>query len=75
MERVIVTNPFVSVIAMQVCASGDVSDEEILGTCNRENPCGTTHGWAAVIRDGEPKDGGPIQCLEYPERTHFIVTC
>ena len=75
MERVIITNPFMGLVAMQVCAESDAADEEILRICNLENPSGTTGGWGIVIRGGEPKDGGPIHCSDHPGRTHFIATC
>ena len=72
MERVIVTNPFNGLCHMQVCAIADATDEEILEVCNRENPSGTSLGWCGVIREG---DGAPVQCQDFPDRTHFLVNC
>jgi hypothetical protein len=81
MERVIVTNPFVGICGMQVCAVADATDKEILAVCNSENPSGTTNGWGEVIR--EVKEEGfmnsknclPVVCKDYPDRLHFIVVC
>jgi hypothetical protein len=74
MNRVVVTRPMIGLLYMQVCAETDATDEEILATCNRENLCGTTNGWAGVYRgDEEGKKPGP--CDDHPGRTHFIVNC
>ena len=78
MNRVEVTRPYMGLIAMQVCAVVDATDEEILEVCNRENPSGTTNGWGKVVRsetDGIPKEALPLPCSQYPERVHFIVYC
>lgn len=72
MDRIITTNPFVSLIAMQVCAEKDVTDDEILEHCNRDNPSGTTNGWMRTIRSG---DGSPVVCADDPERLHILVVC
>lgn len=81
-DRVIVTNPFVGVCHMQVCASDDATDEEILSVCNRENVSGTSNGWAKVIREDEPPSDfwpaekmKPVKCAEMQGRTHFLVAC
>lgn len=79
LPRVQVTNPFCGLIYMQVCAVDDATDEEILEACNRENLCGTTNGWAGVIRDGSDELAGdkaaPVKCEEHEGRTHFLVYC
>lgn len=72
MDRVIITQPFVGICHMQVCAVADATDQEILRVCNAKNPSGTTHGWSAVIRDG---DVAPVVCDSYPDRRHFMVSC
>jgi|LSQX01.1.fsa_nt_gb hypothetical protein len=72
MERVIVTNPFIGLLYMQVCAAKDVTDEEVLDACNLLNPSGTSLGWCEVKRDGE---GGPVQCADYDDRIHLLVSC
>lgn len=66
---------------MQVCAERDATDEEILAVCNRENPSGTTNGWAEVVRETvegsrfKTPDALPVQCAQSPERIHFVVLC
>lgn len=75
MSRVIVTKPFCGLLYMQVCACKDATDEEILVVCNRENPAGTSLGWANVIRSAEEKEKLPVQCADDSERMHFLVNC
>lgn len=78
--RVIITRPVLGAVHMQVCATSDATDVEILDVCNRENPSGTSAGWTAVIRkpDGsmfQTPNTAPKQCAEDPSRTHFLVIC
>jgi hypothetical protein len=79
--RVIVTRPMVGLVAMQVCAVADVTDEEILAVCNTENPSGTSGGWSKVLREITPgslydaKDCLPTQCSDHSDRLHFLVLC
>ena len=81
MNKVIITRPVMGICGMQVCAESDVTDEEILAVCNRDNPSGTTNGWSSVIRkemDGNifrDKDSIPVQCTDDSSRRHFIVLC
>ena len=76
MDRVIVTNGFVNICTMQVCAVADAEDDEILAVCNSENRSGTTHGWSRVIRDDtENPQRNPVVCDAHPERRHFLVVC
>lgn len=81
LARIIVTNPFCGICFMQVCAEKDATDEEILKTCNSENPAGTSHGWAKVWRedekteDGEVRKLGPVCCSDDPDRLHLMVNC
>jgi hypothetical protein len=68
-------------LTMQVCAKRDASDEEILKTCNEDNPAGTTNGWCQVVRKVEDMAGDnperflPITCEKDSLRIHFIVLC
>jgi hypothetical protein len=71
-KRVIVTNPFVGICHIQVCAVKDATDKEILETCNRENMSGISHGWCSVIRTGK---GKPLKCASDPSRLHILVGC
>lgn len=80
LDRVVVTNPFVGLLHMQVCAARDATDEEILRVCNTQNPCGTSEGWSYVIRepDGsrfQPSNTAPVVCSDDAERVHFLVGC
>lgn len=55
-------------LSMQVCVPADWTDDQVNEFAERENPCGTTHGWA-IRRQGdemlmgdnerEPCVGGP----------------
>lgn len=72
--RVIVTRPIYGICHMQVCAVNDARDEELLEIANRENPSGTSLGWAAVVR--EPENCAPKPCADQPtERTHYLLVC
>jgi hypothetical protein len=73
--RVIVSRPIVGIAHMQVCAVTDVTDEEILAVCNRENPSGTELGWVHVCREREDERNRPVQCESDKTRTHFLVNC
>lgn len=78
MKRVEITQPVVGIYAMQVCAVGDATDEEILEVCNRDNRSGTSLGWVRVIRDREgdnKPNNGPVACADHPNRTHFLIEC
>jgi hypothetical protein len=77
MNKVIVTRPMVGICHMQVCAHKDATDEEILEVCNRENPAGTTNGWASIVREESETWGDlrPVQCVDEPDRLHYIVAC
>lgn len=80
LPRVTVSRQFVNLLAMQVCAVNDATDEEILHVANRDNYCGTSNGWCKVIRTpdgdiGEPPEAGPVPCNDHDGRTHFLVSC
>lgn len=75
MKRVEITNFFVGICSMQVCAVEDALDEEILSICNLENPSGTTGGWQEVIHDRKNKKASPKKCKEHPGRIHYLISC
>jgi len=76
MERVIITQPMIGICFMQVCASIDASDEEILEVANRKNPSGTSNGWSEVARENyEDPRMRPVRCDDNIDRKHFIVIC
>jgi hypothetical protein len=76
-SRIIISNSFMGLTAMQVCAEADVTDEEILEHCNTHNPAGTTNGWCHVCRNetGAFSANNPVKCDANPERLHFRVEC
>jgi hypothetical protein len=76
-DRVVITNPYNGIVHMQVCAVNDATEEEILATCNRENPSGTSSGWCRVCRDDDEFWGnvGPVACEDDPGRTHYMIAC
>jgi hypothetical protein len=81
MDRVVVSQPYVGLVAMQVCAVKDASDEEILAVCDRDNPAGTTMGWCSVLRKLDPDcvwhkpNLLPVQCSDHPDRMHYLCFC
>ena len=80
LRRVIVTRPMIGVAHMQVCAVADATDDEILTTCNRENPSGMSQGWVTVHRSDEGEDSlfrakGPVTCEGDAGRLHILVSC
>lgn len=81
-RRVEVTRSIVGIAGMQVCAVNDATDEEILETCNRENPSGTSEGWGTVLRTEREETSLypgmawlPVKCDTHPDRIHIIVLC
>ena len=82
MERVVVTRCLFNIATMQTCAVMDATDDEILAVCNRDNPSGTSLGWARVIRASDGEDSMfagpntvPVPCADDPARLHFLVVC
>lgn len=75
MDRVVVTRAVHGICRMQVCAAKDATDDEVMAVANAQNPAGTTFGWARVIRDGAPAEGGPIACADDPGRLHLLLEC
>lgn len=74
-KRVVVTQPFVGLLYMQVCAVDEASDEEILNICNNDNPAGTNLGWCHVIREDGEENQRPGKCSDDTTRTHFLISC
>lgn len=81
MDRVVVTKAFMNIVSMQVCAVSDATDEEILDVCNKNNPSGTSNGWAEVVRFADEENifktenKLPVVCADDEERRHFVVLC
>lgn len=74
MDTVHITQSFVGICHMQVCATADATDKEILAVCNDENPAGTTGGWQTVHR-GAAGPKAPVACAQDARRVHLLVSC
>ena len=72
MNRIITSTPVLGICHMQVCAEKDVTDDEVLTHCNRDNPSGTSNGWSSVVRDGK---NAPVPCHYDSQRLHILVGC
>lgn len=49
-------------LAMQVCVPQDWTDQQAKDFAERENPCGTTHGWHIRRQGDEALNGAPERC-------------
>lgn len=56
---------------MQVCIPVDWSDEQAKEFAERENPCGTSGGWA-VRKEGSPYLAGCPERAKCCERAGFV---
>ena len=81
-ERVFVVEGYHGFRAQRVCVVADVTDEEILAACNKENPQLVTGGWHSVIRSkqdcerlGVDEAGVPGPCVECKGRIHMLAIC
>ena len=62
-------------ISMQVCVPTDWTDDQLVAFAERENPCGTQHGWQ-IRRQGHPDlQGAPERapCAERKEHVHVML--
>jgi hypothetical protein len=62
-------------IDMQVCVPEDWSDDQVLEYAERENPCGTQHGWQ-IRKEGDPALAGAPErnpCASQPGRMHITL--
>ena len=77
MNKIVVTKHMIGICHMQVCAEKDSTDKEVLEVANRENPSGTSGGWAEVYREGSSCDDNckPVVCADDPERIHLMLVC
>lgn len=76
MTDVVVTNPFVNLCHMQVCARRDIPHETVEVVANRENPSGTSNGWRLVLEGGDhPPESWPARCSDDAERVHYLLVC
>ena len=56
---------------MQVCVPEDFTDEQVKEFADRENPCGTTHGWC-IRRGGDRLLAGANERVKCAGRTGFV---
>jgi hypothetical protein len=60
---------------MQVCVPADWTDEQVKSFADRNNLCGTEHGWA-IRRQGNPHLKGcaeRVQCQDDPRFVHIML--
>jgi hypothetical protein len=85
MERIEITNPFVNIYTMQICAEEDVTVEEVVEYANTYNPTGTSGRWSPILTEEEvPKHWLgkftadkfiPVECSQYAGRKHYLLVC
>lgn len=76
-EDVIVTQPFMGLCHMQVCAHKDVPLHIVESEANLQNEAGTSGGWH-LIAEGfhDIKEGqAPVPCKDDPARIHYLLVC
>jgi hypothetical protein len=60
---------------MQVCVPAEWTDEQVKAFANRENPCGTSHGWQ-IRREGDKALAGAkerVQCKTLESNVHIML--
>jgi hypothetical protein len=60
---------------MQVCVPSEWTDEQVKSFAERENPCGTTHGWQ-IRREGDEALVGSkerVQCASISTNVHIML--
>lgn len=68
------TDPVVSKrrgLSMQVCVLADWTDEQALTFAEKENPCGTEHGWH-MRKEGDESLAGAKERTPCKDREGFI---
>ena len=60
---------------MQVCVPSDWSDKQVKEFADRENPCGTEHGWAIRKEGDKALNGDPerISCSQIDGYVHIML--
>ena len=59
------------VLDMQVCVPADWTDEQVKDFADRENRCGTSHGWF-IRREGDKALFGSPERNPCAERSGFV---
>ena len=65
----------VGFLSMQVCVPTDWTDEQAREFAEKENPCGTTHGWH-IRKQGDPALSGcdeRVACHEREDHVHLML--
>ncbi|MBK6616339.1 hypothetical protein [Ottowia sp.] len=80
MDKVVITKRWLGLGGMQVCASRDATDKEILAVCNADNPAAIEAGWSTVVRSVDEPGGAagrhiPVACEANPGRVLLVVLC
>jgi hypothetical protein len=77
-DDVVVTNPMLGLLYMQVCAYGEVPPDQVEARANALNPSGTSNGWHVIVAD-DPEDEGPskapVACSDDDARLHYLLVC
>jgi len=63
------------VLDMQVCVSAEWTDEQVKAFADRENLCGTSHGWQ-IRREGDKALAGAkerVQCKTLSSNVHIML--
>lgn len=62
-------------ISTQVCVPADWDDAAVLAFAERENPCGTEHGWQIRREGSELLAGAPerVECSERHTHVHIML--
>lgn len=65
------------VLDMQVCVPEVFTDEQVVEFANKENPAGTSGGWAITKAGNEYLAGDPERqkCDDRPGHVHIMLHC
>lgn len=60
---------------MQVCVPAEWTDAEVMAFADRENPCGTEHGWFIRKAGDEMLRGAPERqpCKDRSKHVHIML--
>ena len=64
-------------LSMQACVPAGWSDEQVKEFSERENPCGTQHGWG-IRKQGNALLAGAgerVTCSDRKDHVHIMLDC
>ena len=64
-----------TILAMQVCVPETHTEEQIIAFAEKENPCGTSHGWG-IAKEGHASLMGHsarVKCSELSGHIHCVL--